>query len=120
MNNDKEMLKLIHRFGNAFTKAHLYFQAAKIWHIGIKYRDKLSYINLAQMYLHDLSMQNISGLNLGLKVSAESCRALMTDMWQTFPQETVPFLQSLITMRNIPQDDKNFYKRLLNKKEILK
>lgn len=120
MNNNKTILQLVHSCGKALTEANLYSKAVKIWQIGIEQKDKLSYVNLAKIYVTDLCTQNISGLNHNIKVTPEDCRALMIDMWQTFPKDTIPFLKLLIALQNIPQKHQEFYKKLLNKQGEVK
>lgn len=115
MNNNKAILEVIHACGKALTEANLYSKAVKIWQVGIERKDKLSYINLAKIYVTDLCTQNISSMNHTLKVTPESCRALMIDMYQSFPNDTIPFLQLLSDLPNIPPKHREFYKKLLKK-----
>ena len=116
MNNEQSIIKLIHFCGKVLTKHHDYSEAVKVWQVGITYKDKESYLKLAKIYLTDLVLQNITGVQHFIKVTPEICRGLITDMWQNFPNETLPFLKLLIALPNIPQEHKDFYRKLLNKK----
>lgn len=116
MSNNKSMIKLIHFCGRALTEYHYYSEAVKIWQAGITYKDKESYLNLAKIYVTDLCTQHIADIQHPIKVTPGICRGLIIDMWQNFPKDTVPFLKLLITLQNIPQEHRDFYKKLLNKK----
>ena len=112
MDNQK-MINLIHFCGEAFMKARLYNNAIRVWQIGTEYNDKLSYINLAKIYVDELIAQNKSKYNSDINISPELCRMLMITIYQNFPEEVVPFLEILIDLPNIPQEDKEHYEKLL-------
>ena len=107
------MINLIHFCGEALMKAHLYNDAIRVWQIGTEYNDKLSYMNLAKIYVDELSTQNKLKHTRNVNVSPELCRMLMISIYQKFPEEAVPFLEILINLPNIPQEHKEHYEKLL-------
>lgn len=111
--DNKKMVNLIHFCGEAFTKARLYNDAIRVWRTGTEYNDKLSYINLAKIYVNALSEQNKSKSNSDINISPELCRMLMITIYQNFPEEVEPFLEILIDLPNIPQEHKEHYEKLL-------
>lgn len=111
--DDEKIIDLIHSLGEAFIKARLYNEAARVWQIGAEHNDKLSYINLAKIYVDELSAQNKFKHSNGVKVSPDLCRMLMITIYQNFPEEAVPFLEILIDLPNIPQGHKEHYEKLL-------